>query len=46
MEVHIGWLEPLLDRLVVNKNTIAIAFTDNIKHETLEVWVSATCLTV
>lgn len=36
IEVTTGWLEPLLDRLVINKNTTAIAVVDSIDMETLE----------
>jgi polypeptide N-acetylgalactosaminyltransferase len=35
MEVTIGWLEPLLDRLAINKNITAISVIDNINMDTL-----------
>jgi glycosyltransferase involved in cell wall biosynthesis len=35
-EVAPGWLEPLLDRLAINKNITAISQGDVIEHETLE----------
>lgn len=36
IEVTIGWLEPLLDRLAINKNITAIAVMDTLDMETLE----------
>lgn len=35
IEVTTGWLEPLLDRLVLNKNTTAIAVVDALCMNTL-----------
>lgn len=35
MEVTTGWLEPLLDRLAINKNTTAISSVDTINMEDL-----------
>jgi polypeptide N-acetylgalactosaminyltransferase len=35
-EVTPGWLEPLLDRLAINKNITAISVMDTIDMETLE----------
>lgn len=36
IEVTEGWLEPLLDRLAINKNTTAISVVDTLDMETLE----------
>jgi polypeptide N-acetylgalactosaminyltransferase len=36
-EVTIGWLEPLLDRLRINRNITAISSVETISHETLGV---------
>lgn len=36
IEVTEGWLEPLLDRLEINKNTTAISVVDTLDMETLE----------
>lgn len=36
IEVTIGWLEPLLDRLLFNKNITAISVVDTLDMETLE----------
>jgi polypeptide N-acetylgalactosaminyltransferase len=35
MEVYPGWLEPLLDRLVQNNQSISIAYTVNCNRDTL-----------
>lgn len=40
IEVTPGWLEPLLDRLVVNKNITAISVVDTIDMDTLEYYHS------
>ena len=36
IEVTKGWLEPLLDRLVINQNITAISVVDTLDMETLE----------
>lgn len=36
VEVTIGWLEPLLDRLALNRNITSIAVMDTLDMETLE----------
>lgn len=36
VEVTEGWLEPLLDRLAINRNITAISVVDTIDMETLE----------
>lgn len=36
IEVTSGWLEPLLDRLAINKNITSIAVMDTVDMETLE----------
>lgn len=36
MEVTEGWLEPLLDRLAINRNITSISVVDTIDMETLE----------
>lgn len=46
IEVTIGWLEPLLDRLVLDKNTIAMSKTDITNWNTLEYICDGGCHTV
>ena len=38
IEVTVGWIEPLLDRLAFNKNITAISVVDTLDMETLAMW--------